>query len=391
MPDVGQVYLVGGPVRDELLGIEAHDNDWVVVGATPEQMLSAGFIQVGRDFPVFLHPKTKEEYALARTERKQGHGYQGFVCFTSPNVTLEEDLQRRDFTINAMAKSKTGVLVDPYQGQHDLQHRILRHVSDAFSEDPLRVLRGARFLARFYHLGFKIADETLALMTQLANTGELRYLSAERVWRETERALTEPHPEQYFLSLLQTQALTEWMPELCNLLNNQIKGLNCQANPQDTPQALRLIISVETDQDLSLCRWGLLLKDLSEPEINQLCDRLKTPIQYRQFALLVQNHFETLITPKKQSAECCLQLLEKSGVFKQGGLFDALLKLLQNNPLINPNGSQLKQDWLAISKQLKAITAQQFQAQGLKGIEIGIAMKAARLSLVQQWLVNIYS
>lgn len=376
MPQAEQVYLVGGPVRDGLLGIEAHDKDWVVIGTTPEQMLAEGYLQVGRDFPVFLHPKTKEEYALARTERKQGHGYQGFVCFTSPDVTLEEDLQRRDFTINAMALSQNGLLVDPYQGQQDLNNRILRHVSNAFSEDPLRVLRGARFLARFYHLGFKVADETLALMTQLAVTGELKYLSAERIWRETERALTEANPAQYFITLQQTQALDALMPELTT-------------GSQLSHKTLDLINISFPEQYQSLCRWGLLLKHLDEAQINQLCDRLKAPIQYKQFALLVQANFKTLVAPQLQDADSCLQLIEKSGVFKQGGLFDVLLSLLQEQPLISNQATRLKQAWLEISEQLKTITAQKFQAQGLKGIEIGQAIKATRLTLVQQWLVDI--
>lgn len=373
MPQAEQVYLVGGPVRDGLLGIEAQDKDWVVVGVTPEQMLERGYLQVGRDFPVFLHPKTKEEYALARTERKQGQGYQGFVCFTSPEVTLEEDLQRRDFTINAMALSQSGELIDPYQGQQDLNHRILRHVSSAFSEDPLRILRGARFLARFYHLGFKIADETLQLMTALTQTGELQHLSAERIWKETERALSEPNPEQYLLTLQHCQALTVLMPQLVNTA-----ALNIET--------LQLIQIRFPKPYLSLCRWGLLLKPLSEPQIQALCDQLKVPTEYRQFATLAKQHFNTLIAPEQHTAEACLLLLEKSGVFKQGGLWDALLALLQNHPLITTQATAKQQEWLNLAETVKGITAQTFQAQGLKGVEIGQAMKTARLEKIQGWL-----
>ncbi|STD22890.1 multifunctional CCA protein [Enterobacter asburiae] len=186
-------YLVGGAVRDALLGLPVKDKDWVVVGATPEEMLDAGYQQVGRDFPVFLHPKSREEYALARTERKSGSGYTGFTCYATPDVTLEQDLLRRDLTINALAQDEDGQIVDAYGGQDDLRNRLLRHVSPAFSEDPLRVLRVARFAARYAHLSFRIADETMALMTTMTEAGELEHLTPERVWKETENA---PHHAQ---------------------------------------------------------------------------------------------------------------------------------------------------------------------------------------------------
>ncbi|MGL5532391.1 MAG: multifunctional CCA tRNA nucleotidyl transferase/2'3'-cyclic phosphodiesterase/2'nucleotidase/phosphatase, partial [Plesiomonas shigelloides] len=203
-----QTYLVGGAVRDQLLGLNVTERDWVVVGATPEQLLAQGYQQVGRDFPVFLHPRTHEEYALARTERKQGQGYTGFVCHAAPDVTLEQDLLRRDLTINAIAQAEDGSLTDPYGGQQDLRDRWLRHVSPAFSEDPLRVLRVARFAARFAHLGFRVAPETLALMQQISASGELTHLTAERVWKETEKALNSAAPDVYFAVLRACGALT---------------------------------------------------------------------------------------------------------------------------------------------------------------------------------------
>ncbi|OOF47291.1 multifunctional CCA tRNA nucleotidyl transferase/2'3'-cyclic phosphodiesterase/2'nucleotidase/phosphatase [Rodentibacter trehalosifermentans] len=209
-----EIYLVGGAVRDRLLGLPVKDRDWVIVGATPEQLLAQGYQQVGKDFPVFLNPQTKEEYALARTERKSGKGYTGFLCDFSENITLEEDLIRRDLTINAMAQDKQGHLFDPYQGKQDLDKRILRHISPAFAEDPLRVLRVARFAARFHHLGFHIALETLQLMENLVQSGELSHLTAERVWLETEKALNEKHPEIYFEVLRQIGALKILFPEL---------------------------------------------------------------------------------------------------------------------------------------------------------------------------------
>lgn len=207
-------YLVGGAVRDGLLGLPIKDRDWVVVGATPQQMLDADYQQVGRDFPVFLHPDSHEEYALARTERKSGSGYTGFTCYAAPDVTLEQDLLRRDLTVNAMAQDADGSLIDPYGGRHDLQQRILRHVSPAFGEDPLRVLRVARFAARYAHLSFRIADETLALMREMTDAGELAHLPPERVWKETESALGTRNPQVFFQTLRDCGALKVLFPEI---------------------------------------------------------------------------------------------------------------------------------------------------------------------------------
>lgn len=389
MAHPGQVFLVGGPVRDQLLSLKAHDNDWVIVGATPEQMLSAGFTQVGKDFPVFLHPETKEEYALARTERKQGHGYQGFICHTSPDVTLEQDLLRRDFTINAMALSDQGELVDPYGGQQDLENKIFRHVSPAFAEDPLRVLRGARFLARFHHLGFSVAQETLALMTQLAEEGELAHLSAERVWKETERALAEPDAEQYFLLLRKVQALNTWWLELSKsdfeLPDHLSSNGASQSEGGKQGDGRKECVQEKTDlgeaaQNIALLRWGYLLHDLSAAEIRALCERLRCPKRHLDFALLVQGYFGVLQQP--QEAESCLQLLEKSGVLKQGGLFAELLQLLPDSK------SDLREWWQQLAEQVSEVKAQDYIEQGFKGPELGKAMKEGRLQKVQQWLIG---
>lgn len=216
--NIGTTYLVGGAVRDDLLGLAVTDRDYVVVGSTPDTLLDAGFKSVGKDFPVFLHPTTHEEYALARVERKIGTGYHGFAFNTDSSVTLEEDLNRRDLTINAMAMSSNGELVDPYNGKSDLDNRVLRHVSDAFIEDPVRVLRVARFMARFNHLGFTIADETLALMQSMVNDGEVNNLVAERVWQEMNGALAAKTPRAFFDTLLGCGALSVILPEL-NALN----------------------------------------------------------------------------------------------------------------------------------------------------------------------------
>lgn len=209
-----QTYLVGGAVRDALLGCPVQERDWVVVGARPEDLEAAGYRRVGRDFPVFLHPETGEEHALARTERKSGHGYRGFEVHAGPEVTLEEDLGRRDLTINAIAQAPDGAIIDPYDGRGDLERRLLRHVSAAFVEDPLRVLRVARFAARLDHLGFRVAEETRALMRRMADSGELDWLVPDRVWQETERALGEPAPARFFDELAACDALGAVFPEL---------------------------------------------------------------------------------------------------------------------------------------------------------------------------------
>lgn len=212
-----KIYKVGGAVRDKLLGLPYKDSDWVVVGATVDEMLALGYKQVGRDFPVFLHPQTRQEYALARTERKSGKGYTGFIVHAAPDVTLEDDLRRRDLTINALAEADDGEIVDPYGGRADLEARILRHVSPAFSEDPLRVLRVARFAARFAHLGFTVAPETLELMKDMTQAGELEHLVPERVWQEIHNSLTTRSPQVFFEVLRACDALRVILPELENL------------------------------------------------------------------------------------------------------------------------------------------------------------------------------
>jgi len=212
-----KTYLVGGAVRDELLGYPHKEKDWVVVGATPEQMLSAGYQQVGRDFPVFLHPQTREEYALARTERKTSPGYKGFAIHATPDVTLEDDLQRRDLTINAIAKDESGDIIDPFNGISDIQNRILRHVSPAFSEDPVRILRVARFAARYQHLGFSVAAETMDLMKGMVDNGEVDALVPERVWQEMEKALAERAPECFVEVMRECGALEHILPEIDRL------------------------------------------------------------------------------------------------------------------------------------------------------------------------------
>ena len=300
-----QVYLVGGAVRDHLLGHPYHEKDYVVVGATPEQLLVQGFQPVGKDFPVFLHPETKDEYALARTERKSGHGYHGFEFHTDPSVTLEEDLIRRDLTINAMAMDSDGNVYDPYGGQQDLCNKVLRHVSDAFVEDPLRVLRIARFAARYHALGFVVAPETLLLMQELAESGELNALTPERVWKETSRALMEAHADVYFETLRTCGALKVLFPELDALFGIPQRPeyhpeIDCGVHTMmSLQQACRANYSLDV-------RFAVLLHDLGKAltpadelprhimheergirPVTEVCDRLRVPTNTKQLALAV--------------------------------------------------------------------------------------------------------
>ena len=300
-----QVYLVGGAVRDQLLRHPYHEKDYVVVGATPDQLLAQGFQPVGKDFPVFLHPQTKDEYALARTERKSGQGYHGFEFYTDVSVTLEDDLIRRDLTINAIAMDDGGKIYDPYHGQKDLEHKILRHVSDAFAEDPLRVLRVARFAARYHQYGFHVADETLLLMRKLAESGELQALTPERVWKETSRALMEKDADIYFEVLRSCGALKVLFPEIDALFG-------VPQRPEYHPEidcGIHTLMSLQQacKANYSLdVRFAVLVHDLGKAltpkdelprhimheergiqPVTEVCDRLKVPTNIKQLALAV--------------------------------------------------------------------------------------------------------
>ncbi|MBU4682014.1 multifunctional CCA addition/repair protein [Cedecea davisae] len=309
-----KIYLVGGAVRDGLLRLPVKDKDWVVVGATPQQMLDAGYQQVGKDFPVFLHPQSREEYALARTERKSGQGYTGFTCYAAPDVTLEQDLLRRDLTINAIAQDETGELIDPYNGRSDIERRLLRHVSPAFNEDPLRVLRVARFAARYAHLNFLIAPETLALMREMADNGELAHLTAERVWKETENALSSRNPQVYFSVLRECGALKVLFPEI-----DALYGVPAPAkwHPEiDTGihTLMTLSMAAQLSPEIDV-RFATLCHDLGKgltPKekwpshhghgpagvklVEQLCARLRVPNEIRDLAKLVAEFHDLIHT-----------------------------------------------------------------------------------------------
>jgi tRNA nucleotidyltransferase (CCA-adding enzyme) len=289
-----KVYLVGGAVRDELLGLPVKERDHVVVGATPEEMVRLGFKPVGKDFPVFLHPKTHEEYALARTERKSGRGYKGFTVYASPDVTLEEDLRRRDLTINAMAKAEDGALIDPFGGKKDLEGGVLRHVSEAFAEDPVRILRVARFAARF---GFSIHPSTMGLMQQMVQAGEADFLVPERVWQEFARGLAEPHPEQMFEVL-------------------QRAGLLAKAFPEIKAWPARFSGSVPV-------RFAALAWPLAEKEVQALSERLRAPSEPRDLALAAVRNKQGL---EKSTPDALLGVLKGADAFRRPERFAELLE-----------------------------------------------------------------
>jgi tRNA nucleotidyltransferase (CCA-adding enzyme) len=303
-----KTYLVGGAVRDQLLNYPVKERDWVVVGATPEQMLELGYRQVGRDFPVFLHPDSKEEYALARTERKSGRGHTGFICNADPSVTLEEDLSRRDLTVNAIAQTGDGELIDPYGGQADLEQRILRHVSPAFVEDPLRVLRVARFCARFAHLGFSVDPATLSLMCTIADSGELQLLPRERIWTELERSLGENSPVAFFTTLQACGALNVLMPEL-ETIDTALPRLKAASEA-----------GVEAAQ-----LFAVLLAELSAQACEELCHRLNAPRRFRELALLTSGFGKLYREALSLSPDPLLVLLEQTDSQRRRERFDQFL------------------------------------------------------------------
>lgn len=331
-----KTYLVGGAVRDRLLGLEVKDRDYMVVGASIDEMLAAGFRQVGRDFPVFLHPKTQEEYALARTERKSGSGYGGFVCHASPDVTLEEDLKRRDLTINAIAMDDEGTLHDPWGGLADLEARQLRHVSEAFVEDPLRVLRVARFAARFAPQGFSVAPETLALMRELAQNGELLHLTAERVWQELDKVLGCERPEVFFEVLKDCGALEVLFPEIHALfgvpqpekwhpeIDTGIHTLMVlREAARLTPNRAVRFAALVHDLGKALTPKALWPKHHGHGQkglkpIKALCERLRVPGDYRDLALWVSDEHQNIHNAFELRAETVLKLFDKLDLWRKG-------------------------------------------------------------------------
>ena len=362
-----ETYRVGGAVRDTLLGHPFVETDWVVVGSTPEAMISNGYTQVGRDFPVFLHPDTKEEYALARTERKSGPGYHGFVVHADPSVTLEQDLQRRDLTINAMAMDEAGEVIDPYGGQRDLEVKLLRHVSPHFVEDPLRVLRVARFASRYHHLGFTIAPETMALMGEIVSAGELSHLSTERIWVETQKALTEQDPQIYWQVLGECSALAALMPEL-----RVSQGIDALA--RSAPFTGR-----------ADARWAALLAGLPEARAHDASERMKAP---KAFALLAAR--VSALRPKLKTAlrdaEECMALLRALDALRRdepfNGFCETLMALEQNSADAQTAVALL----MSARQAAREVSAAAFAEQGIEGRALGAAIEAGQIEQIARVL-----
>jgi tRNA nucleotidyltransferase (CCA-adding enzyme) len=415
-----EVYLVGGAVRDELLGLPVHERDWVVVGATAEQMLAQGYRPVGKDFPVFLHPDTNEEYALARTERKQGRGYYGFVCYSEPSVSLEEDLLRRDITINAMAKKmSTGEIIDPYGGQRDLQDKKLRHVSSAFVEDPVRLLRVARFAARYAYLGFCIAPETLSLMRAMVRAGEVDALVPERVWQEIDKVLAESQPQQFFMSLRACGALTVLLPELDRLFG--VPNASADYTEIDTgmhslfalQQAVQLTTKKETsvklDESGKAIRFAALVAQLGKgatpvtqwPEHVDYASHSKQLIQaiakryhiskaYHDLALLVANYHQSAHAITTKQASEIIELLEYLDAFRRPQRFAQWLVACE----ADWRGRQgfadkvylAKNFLLKLHEQLLSLSAKPLIAAGLQGEKVSAALRQQRLELLEKLL-----
>ncbi len=403
-----QIFKVGGAVRDQLLGRTVKDIDWVVVGATPEQMRAQGFRPVGDDFPVFLHPESAEEYALARTERKSGHGYGGFTFHTSPSVTLEEDLLRRDLTVNAMAQADDGTLYDPYGGQTDLANRVLRHVSPAFAEDPLRVLRVARFAARYAYLGFRVATETMALMRQLSASGELQYLTAERIWQEFARALMEDNPEVFITVLRDCGALKALLPEVDALFGVPQPE---EHHPEiDTGVHIMSVLQqcVRFAQPLNV-RWACLLHDLgkgtTDPAqwprhighetrglalIKKVNKRLKVPNDCAQLAFLVGEYHTHAHRALELRPATLLKLLMTFDIMRRPQRFADFIAASEMDSRGRlgfedreyPQAEYLHQAAAVV----RAVDVKPLLEQGLQGAELGQALTQARQQALHDYV-----
>ncbi len=369
-----EIFLVGGAVRDTLLGLPVGERDWVVVGATPQEMLALGYTQVGKDFPVFLHPQSKEEYALARTERKTAPGYHGFEFHADPGVTLEEDLLRRDLTINAMAQAPDGRIIDPYGGRADLDAGRLRHVSPAFAEDPVRILRVARFAARFGKWGFSVAHGTNALMRRMVAEGEVDHLVAERVWAELLKALGCDTPERFFSVLHGCHALAVLFPEI------EREYAGADGHGQTLPAPLQCLATGARASGDPLIRFAVLMFSLGadlEPQVRidqaeQLCQRFRVPRDYARVARLA-----IALQPAvaQGGADAVLQSLERSGAFRARNRWLQLLEIYRLCGLISPDYARTLEQ---ARDETAAIRAADLERQDLNGPELGRAIAEAR-------------
>jgi len=400
-----RTYLVGGAVRDKLLGLDVSDRDFVVVGATPEDMRALGYASVGKDFPVFLHPRTHEEYALARTERKTAPGYHGFAFHADPSVTLEQDLERRDLTINAMAEDERGAIVDPFGGRRDLDRRILRHVSPAFVEDPVRVLRVARFAARYASLGFRVADETLTLMRRIVDDGEVDHLVPERVWAETRKALAEPTPSAFLEALRASGALRVVFPELDALYGVPQRA---EYHPEiDTGTHVELVLDMAArlaPRD-DLVGWCALTHDLGKAltpadewprhlrhehngvaPVRALSARLKVPAEHAALAELVCRHHLEAHRALELRPSTVLELLERLDGFRRPERLPRFLLACEADKrgrLGFSESAYPQADFLrAAHAAACSVKAADFIERGLSGPAIGAAMRDARVRAI---------
>nr|WP_232370157.1 multifunctional CCA addition/repair protein [Xenorhabdus lircayensis] len=391
--------MVGGAVRDQLLGLPVTERDWVVVGGNPEKLLSQGYQQVGKDFPVFLHPRTHEEYALARTERKSGQGYTGFTCYAAPDVTLEEDLLRRDLTINAIAQTPEGELIDPYHGAKDLKNRTLRHVSAAFSEDPLRVLRLARFAARFAHLGFSIAPETQSLIAKMVASSELSSLTPERVWRETEKAFTSQSPQIYFQVLRDCGALAVLFPEIDNLFGVPLREKTHVELDAGLHSLQVLHISTQLSKETDI-RFASLCSHIGIMPVKQMCERLRIPNSARDLATIVTQYHDWVHTAEQLPPEALLTLFNAVDAWRKPQRIEQLIicseadargctgletfshQQSSNYPQGNyPQGNYLRKVF-AIASQ---VSVQEVIARGFQGAEIRTELERQRHITIENW------
>jgi tRNA nucleotidyltransferase (CCA-adding enzyme) len=400
-----QTYLVGGAVRDQLLGLPVKERDWVVVGATPEEMKARGFRQVGRDFPVFLHPETHEEYALARTERKTGPGYHGFECHADPGVTLEEDLQRRDLTINALAEDESGNVIDYYGGRQDLQDRVLRHISKHFAEDPVRILRVARFAARFDALGFRVANETLELMQGMVDNGEVDALVPERVWQELYKALGEDRPSAFFETLRACGALNKLFPEIDRLWGVP-QPENWHPEIDTGVHTMMVLDAAARISGKPGIRFAALTHDLgkgttpqeewprhvahearSENLVVELCNRLRAPKEIAELARIVARYHGDCHKAFELRPSSILELLHRLDAYRRPERFEDFLIACEADHLGRtgyehepyPQADLLRQA-LTVSRN---IDVQALRAPGLEGQALGQAIESQRLSSIQ--------
>lgn len=356
-----KIYLVGGAVRDRLLGLPIKEKDWVVVGATPEQMLALGFRQVGKDFPVFLNPYSNEEYALARKERKVSPGYTGFAFDTNPEVSLAEDLLRRDLTINAIAQTPQGELIDPYHGQKDLAARVLRHVSAAFTEDPVRILRIARFAARYAGLGFVIAPETSCLLKKMVHNGEVKNLVAERVWKELERSLSEAFPERFFTEL-----------EKCGALAQLFDGIELE---NLDVAALKYATTITQDK---IVRFTILVHKLTNAELKLIAQRYRIPKDYMTLTQLIINHQHTMLNFSCLTAPEVIELFIKLDAFRRQERFQQFLiacSILAGLYQINFSSEKIMQYFHTTYE----VDVQALLAKGFTGKELAEQIKLQRI------------